>query len=1130
MNSKNEQIRARILIPLVVALVLLLGASLMSVFWLQRTQVYEAVRRALTSAQQLFQLELRKDSDLLTNSIFFLERDQRLQQAWMSKDRDKLLSLTEPLFADLRTKFRITHFYFINTDGNCFLRVHKPQSYGDYLDRITIKEAMANGKLSGGIELGPFGTFALRIVHPWTINGKIVGYIELGQEIEHITEELSNTLGVDVLVAVKKHYLERDKWEQGLQMLGRTGHWDELEDVVIVDRAGSEWSSTVFESIRSSMNSADIFCSSPTGEHAYGVGSAPLTDAGNRNVAQLFVYKSLEAEYASLKKLSVLLIVIGVGVGGILSGFFYWYLGSIQNKLDKNTDDLKTEITRRTVAEKASSDSLNFLTTLQDTIQNPIYFMDKDGKFLGCNRAFVDQISNVPKSEIVGRSVYELAGKISIDQAELWNAQHMRVLSEGDSQVYEAVFNCTDSVRRFFLFDNSTYLDVHGKVAGLVCVMTDLTARKLSEEQLRSANKMQEQLLLTAATGIFTVDIERKITGINDEFMRITGFRNEDLLGHECLQICGYPCNEECRLFGLEHDEGVFRQQCELRARSGELRTVLKNATVTRDETGKAIGAVESFVDVTDLIEARKCAEKANQAKSEFLANMSHEIRTPMNGVIGMTELALNTELTEEQHEYLETVRVSANALLALINDILDFSKMEAGKFELISVAFVLRDCVADTMVSLSVQADVKGLELAYQITSDVPDTLVGDPGRLRQILLNLIGNAIKFTDHGEVILRVLNESQTQTEVILHFIVTDTGMGISPEKHETIFRAFEQIDASSTRQHTGTGLGLAIVSQLVRMMNGRIWVASDVGKGSQFHFTAQFGIGVGGETSLTCFPKENLEGMPVLIVDDNATNRRILEETVSVWGMIPTGVDGGFSAIEALKAASKMGKSFPIALIDYMMPRLNGLELTEHIRLNPDFSGIKILILTSAGQRGDAARCLELGISGYLVKPVKQSELFNAISGALCEDLKQGMSPRLITRHTLRRTTRKLRILLVEDNPVNQKVGQRILEKIGHEVTVATNGKQAVDMYDSGFDLILMDVQMPEMDGFQATGVIRELEKTTGKHIPIIAMTAHAMKGDKERCLESGMDGYISKPIDQAELYANLERFSDIHV
>jgi len=571
------------------------------------------------------------------------------------------------------------------------------------------------------------------------------------------------------------------------------------------------------------------------------------------------------------------------------------------------------------------------------------------------------------------------------------------------------------------------------------------TAKQFGE--LENLTSFQRKILDTAATAVFTVDVEQRITSVNSEFCEITGFAEEEVLGQHCDVLHGNPCMKRCGLYDQERKESIYHRQCEVTSKGGRQLTILKNANLLYDEQGNVTGGIESFVDVTELIEAREAAEAANRAKSEFLANMSHEIRTPMNGIIGMTELALDTELASEPREYLEMVMKSADNLLTLINDILDFSKIEAGKLDLESSDFNLRSSLGDMVKVLALRADAEGLELACHIPPDVPDALVGDVGRLRQIIINLVGNAIKFTEQGEVVVSVETESQTEKderkegtrknkceggemrneegrmkneesldyssffnshssfssptqhkEVCLHFAVTDTGIGIPKEKQQAIFRAFEQVDGSMTRKYEGTGLGLAISSQLVELMGGRIWLESNVGKGSTFHFTVRLGL---------------------------------QEEPAFV------------------SAAKDEDKSPPDA----------------HY-------------LTSESQ-------VELPV---------------------------GLPPQ------------QQRILLAEDNPINQMLAVGILEKRGYMVSAVSNGREALDFLDKKpFDLVLMDVQMPEMGGFEATAAIREREKETGLHIPIIAMTAHAMKGDRERCLEAGMDGYIPKPIRAKELFETIE-------
>jgi len=663
--------------------------------------------------------------------------------------------------------------------------------------------------------------------------------------------------------------------------------------------------------------------------------------------------------------------------------------------------------------------------------------------------------------------------------------------------------------------------------------------RKAAEEQLHAADARLKRATRGANDGLWELDVPTREMWVSPRFGEMFGFDQQEFLG------------AQQKFFDIIHVEDVQRlrdaiERCiredvlvdvEVRAtsRAGESRWYRVRGALERDSAGTPLTVSGSQRDINQrqqyalaLLEATETAAAANKAKSQFLANMSHEIRTPMNGVIGMIELLLETPLNPMQLDYAETVRDSASALLTVINDILDFSKVEAGKLDLEVLDMDVRDTVEDVARLLSIQAHAKGLEVIALLDPGLPDRVRGDAGRLRQILLNLGGNAVKFTQKGEVSIECKVAHKDERGVMVRCEVRDTGIGIPAGRVNALFTAFTQVDSSTTRRFGGTGLGLSIVKRLVALMGGEVGVSSEEGAGSTFWFTARLGVAYDTTKSRPA-PPIALRGQRIIIVDDNATNRKVLMGQLSLCGMDAVCAGSADEALSLMRHAAAAGRAFEVALLDHQMPGCDGATLGKTILGEHTLRGARLVLLTSSGQRGDGRLFSELGFAGYLLKPVTHRDLTDCLTmvlGTQAEGWRTSTQP-IVTRHALRsqRMRETQHILLAEDNPVNQKVACRILEKLGYRVDVAADGQAAFDAWQSGrYHLILMDCQMPVMDGYETTRKIREQE-SGGKHIPIIALTAHAMKGADNECRAAGMDDYLSKPIDREQLQEALNRW-----
>ena len=771
-----------------------------------------------------------------------------------------------------------------------------------------------------------------------------------------------------------------------------------------------------------------------------------------------------------------------------------------------------------------------------------VYSLDLEGRFLTANLAMEQMLASVAQHLRQKLFTDFIIGE---DQEEA--RRHFEEAVRGEPQNYEVTV--TDKTgNRVDLSVTSIPIVVEDEIVGVYGIAKDITERKRAEE----AHSQLAAIVESSDDAIFSRTLNGTISTWNRGAEKLFGYSAEEAIGQTASTIIVPPdCRNELTeiLARAEQGESTSNYETVRATKDGRLIDVFLTVSPIKDSEGNVIGSSTITRDITErklaeqeLEQAKEQAEAASRAKSDFLAIMSHEIRTPMNGVIGMTSLLLDTDLDPEQREYAETARSSGENLLTIINDILDFSKIEAGKMELEIIDFDLRSAVEETVGLLAERSYDKNLELASLVEYDVPTALKGDPGRIRQVLTNLLGNAVKFTEEGEVVLRVRLVEGSEDVAVVRFEVKDTGIGMSQEQQTQLFQSFSQADASTTRRYGGTGLGLAISKQLVELMGGEIGAESELEAGSTFFFTLPLKKQPEETQPATPKPLVDLQGLRVLVVDDNETNCKIVHHQIISWGMKNGEAKDGQSALEMLHAAAERGEPYHLAILDMQMPKMDGLMLAKMIKDDPTIASTRLVLLTSMSRRGDGEEARQAGIEVYLNKPVRQSQLYDVIATVMSKQVEPEETVRLehqaqlVARHNLRETKARsrARILIAEDNSVNQKVAVRMLEKLGYRADVAANGLEAVEALSRiPYAAVLMDVQMPEMDGYEATREIRRREReaggerdTSSRHLPVIAMTANALEGDREKALAAGMDDYVSKPVKPAQLSEILERWT----
>lgn len=1136
----------KIVLPVIVAMALLV---ILFIFGFDHYLSSRVTLRMVQTTTQVKSAWQALEQDATRQLVWFSKEaadSQKLQEAMRKRDAKALLALTNERYQALHEKFGISHWYFITPDRRILLRVHSPDKAGDLVERATLQQAAETGQAVTGLELGTTATLTLRHVMPWhATNGELLGYIEMGNEVNWFDRQIKQFSGVEVLSAVHKSYTRAEHFNFGKKTFNFTGEWDSHPEIVLLNQTLNPIPPAVITAWQDFArgNKVDIF-QTQANEHYWIANYIALPDMEGRPVASLAILLNLDAQNTSRNRDFFLLSASAALVTLLLSTALFWRVRQIEQRIATADKTIHENEKRFRDFASIASDWWFWETDAELRFS---YFSPNAASAIGR-----------PLDSMLGKRRHDLVTTLEASEQAKWQA-HLATLDQHAAFTqFEYRIALSDGGYQWLSVSGVPGYDEQGRFLGYRGTGINITHRKQVEESEQYKNEMtQLKYAVTQALQTFDRPFAERIENALNILSRMSDILPE---GGAWLAVDGVESNRlnfhHGNALWLRRNDAITDERvviiahCEMQPPDhGHYQIPLRHGNevlgalvldtlpapsvndVLLDALSQ-IGEIIALAVINEratrlLREATTHAEAASRAKSEFLANMSHEIRTPMNGVIGMSQLLLDTPLNDEQREFASIVKQSAESLLTVINDILDFSKVEAGKLDIETIDFDLVTTINQTADLLAVRAAEKNLEFICDIAPTIPRRMRGDPGRLRQVLVNLTGNAIKFTTHGEVAIAVRIVAQQGRRRLLRFDVRDTGIGIPADRIEGLFQPFSQLDASTTRCYGGTGLGLSISKRLVELMGGEIGIDSREGEGSTFWFTLSLELGEENmQAGAAPIPDVDLSGCRVLVVDDNTTNRRLLLTLLKSWGCQSSEADGGAAAMHMLKAAVAAGNPYEIALLDMNMPEQDGETLGRLIRDDPELTATRRVMLTSAALRGDAARMREAGFDAYLTKPLKEDHIRRCLASLRGHET--GMAtPELITRHTLDQAQKQAgRILLVEDNRVNQQLACALLRKQGYEVSVAENGRSALDaLTHEDFDLVLMDCQMPILDGFEATRQLRHGVPVRNPHIPVIAMTANAMEGDREACLAAGMNDYLSKPINIHSLQAMIERY-----